>query len=134
MSTVATAKSLAFVLTLKLSLFVVEERQIIFHGHYFQDFYLKVNDNVKDKIGYVFRVIKTVDKVPEKFLKHIEGTDGLFEIRVESGSNIYRIFCCFDKRNLVVLFNGFQKKTQKSPQQEIEMAEKLKNEYFKLNC
>lgn len=107
-----------------------QERQIIFHEHYFQEFYLEVNDNVKDKIGYVFRVIKTVDKVPEKFLKHIQETDGLYEIRIEAGSNIYRIFCCFDKGNLVVLFNGFQKKTQKTPKSEIELAQKLKLEYF----
>jgi phage-related protein len=109
---------------------VLTERKIIFHGTHFQEFYLDVDDNVKEKIGYVFRVIATVDKVSEKFLKHIEGTDGLFEIRVEVGSNIYRIFCCFDKGNLVVLFNGFQKKTQKTPKSEIELAEKLKAEYF----
>lgn len=108
------------------------ERLIIFHKHHFQDFYLQQTEKVREKIGYVFRVIKTVDKIPEKFLKHIEGTDGLFEIRIEVGSNIYRVFCCFDKGNLVVLFNGFQKKTQKTPQQEIEMAGKLKNDYFKL--
>ena len=106
------------------------ERQIIFHGHYFQEFYLTVNDSVREKIGYVFRVIETVDKVSEKFLKHVEGSDGLYEIRIESGSNIYRIFCCFDRGNLVVLFNAFQKKTQKTPKQEIELAEKLKDEYF----
>jgi len=111
---------------------VKTERQIIFHKHYFQGFYLEVSDNVKEKIGYVFRLIKTVDKVPEKFLKHIEGTDGLYEIRVDVGGNIYRIFCCFDKGNLVVLFNAFQKKTQKTPKQEIALAEKLKKEYFTL--
>jgi hypothetical protein len=55
---------------------VIRERQIIFHGHYFQEFYLEVSDNVKEKIGFVFRVIKTVDQIPEKFLKHIEGTEG----------------------------------------------------------
>lgn len=107
------------------------ERQIIFHGHYFQDFYLDVSDNVREKIGYVFRVIKTVDKVSEKFLKHIEGTDGLYEIRVDVGSNIYRIFCCFDKGNLVVLFNAFQKKTQKTPKHEIELAEKLNPDFYR---
>ncbi|MBA4123760.1 MAG: type II toxin-antitoxin system RelE/ParE family toxin [Acidobacteria bacterium] len=73
---------------------------------------------------------KIVEKVSEKFLKHIEGTDGLFEIRIEVGSNIYRIFCCFDKGSLVVLFNAFQKKTQKTPKKEIEFAEQLKAEYF----
>lgn len=108
------------------------DRQIIFHGEYFKDFYLELTEKVQDKIGYVFKVIKTVERIPEKFLKHLEGTDGLYEIRVESGSNIYRIFCCFDKGNLVVLFNGFQKKTQKTPKQEIELAEKLKKEYFNL--
>ena len=85
---------------------------------------------MKDKIGYVFRVIKTVEKVPEKFLKHIAGTEGLYEIRIESGSDIYRVFCCFDKGNLVILFNAFQKKTQETPRSEIEMAQKLKLEYF----
>lgn len=109
-----------------------KEREIIFHGKYFQDFYLKVNDQVKEEIGYVFRIIKSVDKVSEKFLKHIEGTEGLYEIRVQVGSNIYRIFCCFDKKNLVILFNAFQKKTNKTPRQEIELAERLKKEYFTL--
>ncbi|HLG04153.1 MAG TPA: type II toxin-antitoxin system RelE/ParE family toxin [Bacteroidia bacterium] len=106
------------------------ERQIIFHKQYFQDFYLAANENVKEKIGYVFRIIKTVDKVSERFLKHIEGSEGLYEIRIEVGNNIYRIFCCFDKGNLVVLFNAFQKKTQKTPKQEIALAEKLRKEYF----
>ncbi len=71
-----------------------------------------------------------MEKVSEKFLKHIEGTDGLFEIRIEVGSNIYRVFCCFDKSNLVVLFNAFQKKTQKTPRKEIELAQQLRTEYF----
>lgn len=58
------------------------------------------------------------------------GTDGLYEIRIEFESNIYRIFCCFDKGNLVVLFNGFQKKSQKTPKKEFDQALKLKEEYF----
>jgi len=61
---------------------------------------------------------------------YLEGTDGLYEIRVKHGSNIYRIFCCFDKGNLVILFNGFQKKAQKTPKNEIKKAEKLKANYF----
>ena len=109
---------------------MTKERQIVFHRHYFQDFYLEQSDKVREKIGYVFRVIKTVDKVPEKFLKHLEVTEGIYEIRIEVGNDIYRIFCCFDRGNLVVLFNGFQKKSQKTPKQEIELAEKLKKEYF----
>jgi phage-related protein len=106
------------------------ERKIIFHGHYFQEFYLGVNDRVKEKIGYVLKIIVTVQLIPSKFLKHIEDGEGLFEIRVESAGDIYRIFCCFDEGNLVVLFNAFQKKSQKTPKQEIEFAMKLKKEYF----
>ena len=60
----------------------------------------------------------------------MSGTEGLYEIRIEFEGNIYRIFCCFDKGNLVLLFNGFQKKTQKTPKKEIDLAQKLKNEYF----
>ena len=106
------------------------QRQIIFHGSYFADFYLDQNERVQEKIEYVFKIIRSVKNVPKKFLEHITGTDGLFEIRIESESNIFRIFCCFDKGNLVVLFNGFQKKTQKTPRKEINLALKLKEEYF----
>lgn len=107
-------------------------RTIIFHGDYFLDFYRKLDIKVKQKIQYVFELIKQVDRVPEKFLAPMTGYEGLFEIRIEYESNIYRIFCCFDQGRLVVLFNGFQKKTQKTPIKEIEKAMRLKNEYFKL--
>jgi phage-related protein len=82
------------------------------------------------KIQYVLELIKQVDRVPEKFLKHLAGTEGLYEIRIEVKSNIYRIFCCFDEGKLVLLFNGFQKKTQKTPKQELERALRLMTEYF----
>ncbi len=94
------------------------------------DFYMAQSFSVQEKIEYVFKIVRTVDKVPKKFLDHLSGTNGLYEIRVELGSNIYRIFCCFDKENLIILFNAFQKKSQKTPKQEIELAEKLKREYF----
>ena len=106
------------------------QREIIFHKHYFVDFYLEQPEKVQEKIEYVFKIIRNVQNVPKKFLDHITGTDGLYEIRIEFDSNIYRIFCCFDKGNLVVLFNGFQKKTQKTPKKEIDLALKFKNEYF----
>lgn len=107
-----------------------QERQIIFHKHYFMDFYLSQPSKVQEKIEYILKLVRTVDKVPKKFLDHITGTDGIYEIRVEYSSNIYRIFCCFDKGNLVILFNGFQKKTQKTPKDEVELATRLKKEYF----
>lgn len=103
------------------------QRQIIFHEHYFMDFYLEQTESVQEKIEYVFKIIKTVQNVPKKLLVHMTGTNGLYEIRIEFESNIYRIFCCFDKGNLVVLFNAFQKKT---PKKEINLALKLKEEYF----
>jgi phage-related protein len=111
---------------------VTTERQLIFYKHYFTDFYLGQTTKVQEKIDYVFKILRTVDKVPRKFLDHMTGTDGLYEIRIEVSSNIFRVFCCFDKGNLVVLFNGFQKKSPKTPKQEIELAEKLKKEYFEL--
>jgi len=106
------------------------QRQFIFHEHYFQDFYIEQTNKVQEKIEYVFKILRTVQNVPRKFLEHITGTDGLYEIRIEFESNIYRIFCCFDKGNLVVLFNGFQKKSPKTPKKEINIALKLKGEYF----
>ena len=68
-------------------------------------------------------------QVPEKYFQHLKGTKGLYEIRVEVGNNIYRIFSFFDKGNLVVLGNAFQKKTQKTPKQELEKALKIMEEY-----
>ncbi|MDM1043185.1 MULTISPECIES: type II toxin-antitoxin system RelE/ParE family toxin [Weeksellaceae] len=106
------------------------ERKIIFYERYFVNFYLEQNEKVQEKIEYVFKLVRTVQNVPKKFLQHMAETDGLYEIRIEFESNIYRIFCCFDKGNLVVLFNAFQKKTQKTPKKEIELALKLKNEYL----
>jgi phage-related protein len=106
------------------------QRQIIFYEHYFIDFYLNQTEKVQEKIEYVFNILRTVQNVPKKFLDHMKGTDGLYEIRIEFESNIYRIFCCFDKGNLVVLFNGFQKKSQKTPNKEMDLALKIKDEYF----
>ena len=106
------------------------KREIIFYETYFIDFFKTQDDKVKEKIKYILELIKQVEKVPEKFLKHIEGTNGLYEIRIEYQSNIYRVFCCFDKGRLVILFNGFQNKTQKTPGNEIEKALKLMKQYF----
>ena len=88
-------------------------REIIFYENHFIEFYQQQDEKVKEKIKYVLELIKQVEKVPEKFLKHLTGTNGLYEIRIEYQSNIYRIFCCFDKGKLVVLFNGFQKRHRK---------------------
>ncbi|MEO6231814.1 MAG: type II toxin-antitoxin system RelE/ParE family toxin [Ferruginibacter sp.] len=91
---------------------------------------MKQRQKVKDKIVWTFDLIELIEKVPETYLKYLAGTDKLFEIRVQSGNDIFRIFCFFDEGNLVVLANGFQKKTQKTPKQEIEKALNIKNEYY----
>ena len=105
-------------------------REILFYEQYFIEFYLSLNSKVQEKIEYVFKVIRTVDIIPQKFLKQIEGTEGLYEIRIKVGSDIFRIFCCFDEDRIVILFNGFQKKKQKTPKREINRALKLKQDYF----
>ena len=105
-------------------------RQIIFYRNYFLEFYNKQTEKVKDKIEHVLFVVSVAERIPKKFFEHMTGTDGLYEIRVEYQGNIYRIFSSFDEGNLVVLFNGFQKKSQKTPTGEIEKALKIKAEYF----
>jgi phage-related protein len=104
-------------------------RTIIFYKDYFQVFFVKQRDKVKDKIIWTLDLIEELQRIPETYLKHIDDTDGLFEIRVQQGSDIFRIFCFFDHGQLVVLANGFHKKTQKTPKQEIERAIKIKDEY-----
>ena len=85
---------------------------------------------MQDKIIKILDILETVERVPITYLKYIEGTNGLFEVRVKLGSDIFRIFCCFDGNRLVVLFSGFQKKTQKTPTKEIERALRIMDEYY----
>ncbi len=106
-------------------------RNIIFYKHYFNEFYVAQTEKVRKKIAQTLIWVQTVDRLPISILKNIEGRKGLYEIRIEFGGDIFRIFCCFDEGSLVVLFNGFQKKTQKTPLGEIDKAERLMNEYFK---
>jgi phage-related protein len=106
-----------------------KQRTIIFYKDYFEEFFEKQRDKVKNKIIWTLQLIEELERIPERYLKHIENTDGLFEIRIQQGSDIFRIFCFFDEGQLVVLANGFQKKTQKTPKNEIEKAIKIKNEY-----
>lgn len=105
-------------------------RKIKIFKTYFKEFYIAQTNEVKDKIDYVLTLIKSVEKVPNTYLKQIEGVSGLYEIRVQYAGNIYRIFCCNDKGHLVILFNGFQKKTQKTPTDEIKKAKAIMKDYF----
>jgi len=105
-------------------------RQLIYFRNYFWDLFDAQTEKVKDKIDYVLFLITVTERIPTKFFQQISGTEGLYEIRIEFESNIFRIFCCFDEGKLVVLFNGFQKKTQKTPGKEIDKALSIKKEYF----
>ena len=107
-----------------------KHRNSFLYKEYFSDFYSMQKIKVKEKIIWTIKLVETLQIVPEEYFKHLESTDGLYEIRVKQGSDIFRIFSFFDEGKLVVLANGFQKKTQKTPKQEILKAEKIKAEYF----
>jgi phage-related protein len=106
-------------------------RNINLYGDYFKLFYSKQPSKVKDKIDYVLELIKYEDRVPKKFLKFLAGTDGLYEIKVNTVFSNIRIFCFFDEGKLIVLTNCFIKKTKKTPRKKIELAIRLKKQYFK---
>ena len=106
-----------------------KHRAIIFYKNYFQEFFERQRDKVKDKIIWTFELIEELQRIPETYLKHIENTEGLYEIRIQNGSDIFRIFCFFDQGKIVIIANGFQKKMQRTPKLEIEKALKIKQEY-----
>ena len=105
-------------------------REVISYKHYFEEFLIKQPTKVQDKIYKVLEIIETYERVPSTYLKAIVGTKGLYEARVKLGSNIWRVFCFFDKGKLVILLNGFTKKTQKTPKKEINKAIHLMNSYY----
>ncbi len=106
------------------------KRELFFFKNYFKDFYDKQRPKVKKRIIWTLKVIEDVDKIPDIYFKHIEGSDGLYEIRVQSGNDIFRIFSFFDKNKLIIVGHGFQKKTQKTPQIQLNQAEKIRKEYY----
>ena len=106
-----------------------KQRTIIFYKDYFQEFFERQRDKVKAKIIWTLQLLEELPRIPESYLKHMENTDGLYEIRVQVGSDIFRIFCFFDQGKLVVLANGFQKKDQKTPKNEIDKALRIKQQY-----
>jgi len=108
----------------------VKVREVITYGDYSDEFFAAQTQRVRDKIIKVLDIIENIERVPVAYLKHIEGTVGLFEIRVQLAKNIFRVFCFFDGNNLVVLLTGFQKKTQKTPKEEINRAVRLMKAYF----
>jgi len=107
-----------------------KKRTIFFFENYFNDFYAKQSSKVKNKIIWTLKIIEEFDRIPDTYLKYLTNSSGIYEIRVKSGSNIYRIFCFFDAENLVIIGHGFHKKTNKIPKKELEKAERIKKEYY----
>lgn len=105
-------------------------RTVVAYKHYFEEFLKRQPIKVQDKIFKIIEIIETYQRVPKTYLKAITGADGLFEARIKLGSNIWRVFCFFDKGNLVILLNGFIKKSKKTPKQEIDQAKRLMTQYF----
>jgi phage-related protein len=105
-------------------------REVIAYKHYFEEFLLQQPTKVQDKIFKVIEIIETFERVPSHYLKALRDTDGLYEARIKLGSNVWRVFCFFDEGKLVILLNGFQKKTQKTPKKEIVKAKRLMTSYF----
>lgn len=105
-------------------------REVVAYGDHFEKFLKAQSEKVQNKIFKVIEAIETLERVPSQYLKYLQGTDALYEARIKLGSNIWRVFCFFDGDRLVILLNGFQKKSQKTPKKEIDKALRLKNEYY----
>ena len=105
-----------------------EERKILYYKNYFISFYRSLDGRAQKKIDYVLGMLKIQERVSEKFVKYIR--EGIYEIRASYNGSIYRAFFIFDDGNIIMLFNGFQKKAQKTPDSEINKALEIKNEYY----
>ena len=103
-------------------------RKIKTYGGYFESFMETLSEKEQEKVQYGLLLLKSQGRLPKKFVKLVR--DAVYELRTEYGGNIYRVFFIFDEGNIVVLFNGFQKKTQKTPQAEIEKAITIKQAYY----
>ncbi len=105
-------------------------RQVVAYKNYFEDFLVRQPIKIQDKIFKIIEAIETLERIPTSYLKHLSGTNGLYEARIQLGNDIWRVFCFFDNGKLVILLNGFQKKTQKTPSNEIKKAKQLMTEYY----
>ena len=105
-------------------------RTIVSYKNYFEVFLLNQPVKVQNKIYKILEIIEYQQFIPTRYLEHIKGTEGLYETKFSLGSNIWRVFCFFDEGRLVILLNGFQKKSRKTPKREISIAVGLMNEYF----
>jgi phage-related protein len=105
-------------------------REVIAFENHFSEFLKNQTPKVQNKIFKIIEAIETLERIPGNYLKTISGTNGLYEARIQLASDIWRVFCFFDEGKLVVLLNGFTKKTQKTPQNEIDKALQLMKKYY----
>ena len=105
-------------------------REVVAYGNYFQDFLESLPVKVQNKVFKIIEAVEILKRVPQQYLKSISGAKGLFEVRIQLGSDIWRVFCFFENERLVILLNGFIKKTQKTPKEEIKLAMDLMKRYY----
>lgn len=106
-----------------------KKREVVAYKNHFEDFLKSQPIKIQNKIFKIIEAVEMLEMIPANYLKHISGIKGLYEIRIQLGSNIWRVFCFFDSGRIVILLNGFCKKTDKTPKQEIQKAIVLMNEY-----
>lgn len=109
---------------------MVKVRNIVAYENHFKEFLGQQPEKIQNKIFKILNAIETLERVPQNYLKHVEGSKGLYEARIQLGRNIWRVFCFFDGERLVILLNGFQKKDQKTPRTEIVRAMRLMEKYY----
>lgn len=104
-------------------------RLLVYFKHYFLDFYNEQTPKVREKIDLGLYYLQFTKQLPSRYIGSTNHKN-LFYLRIKQGSDIYRIYFCYDEGKLVVLFNGFQKKKQKTPKSETEKALKIQKQYF----
>ena len=95
------------------------------------EFLNTLSSNQARKVAWVLNLVEELDIVPSQYFQKMPNTEDLWEVRVKTGSNIFRFLGFFDGTKLVVLSHAFQKKTQKTPRQAIQLAEERKRDYFR---
>lgn len=115
---------------LQITFAVKRVRQVVAYREFFLDFLKSLPERLQNKVFKVIEIIETIERVPEKYLKRIRGTSNLYEARIQLGKNIWRVFCFFDEDRLVILLNGFVKKSNKTPKKEIAKALSLQKDYY----
>ena len=98
-----------------------------------EEFLDELKSKDAQKVVWVLQLIEQHDIIPKTYFKKLVNTDDIWEVRAQSGNNIYRLLCFVEGQSVIILTNGFQKKTQKTPKNEIQLAEKRKMDWIRRN-